>query len=179
MFYRRFAIILLASVLGMANFPLLGASSSREAGFVNTNPPKAVPAFSFEDEKGRSIDFRDFHGRYVLLNLWDTTCAPCVTEMPKLDQLSDALGDKRFAVIALNEDHAGADIVRLFYKRHAIKNLPVYIDGSGRAPFVLHARGLPTTILLDPQGMEIARLEGAADWTSPSMIEFLQSKARP
>src|SRR5262249_250977 len=117
-----------------------------------------------------------FHGRYVLLNIWATTCGPCISEMPALNELSKKLDPKKFAIVALAEDHDGASAVKTFYQRHKIDRLKIFSDTNGRAPFVLDTRGLPTTLLIDPQGQEIARLEGAADWTHETMLNFLKTR---
>jgi thiol-disulfide isomerase/thioredoxin len=176
MFYRFFAIFLFFLLLatGVSNRVF-----AEEGSFVSIDPPQPAPPFTFEDGEGRTLDLKDFRGRYVLLNLWETTCAPCVSEMPKLNALSQQLDHKAFAVIALAEDHDGSGAIRLFFQRHSIDHLPVYSDSTGQAPFILHARGLPTTFLIDPHGMEIARLEGAADWLKASLISYLQTQPPP
>lgn len=174
MFRRFFAILLFAALTS-----LTGLVHGQEKGFVALNPPQPMPAFVFEDEKGRTHDLKDFHGHYILLNLWSTSCVPCAAEMPTLNALSKKLDSGKFAIIALDEDHEGRIAARSFFKGHNIDHLTIYDDPSGRAPFVLHTRGLPTTYLIDPNGAVIARLEGAADWTQESMLSFLDTYARP
>jgi thiol-disulfide isomerase/thioredoxin len=167
-----FAIFLFAALAGFAGFAAYGQTPK---GFVAVDPPKPMPPFVFEDEKGRALDLKDFRGRYVLLNIWSTSCVPCESEMPTLNALSKQLDGSKIAVIALAEDHDGRAAARVFFKRHSIDHLSVYDDPSGRAPFILHTRGLPTTFFIDPQGAEIAQLEGAADWTQDAVIAFLKS----
>jgi thiol-disulfide isomerase/thioredoxin len=178
MFYRFFAIFLFTALLGVAGFGFWPSAHSEDRGFAPIDPPQPAPMFTFEDVEGCALDLKDFRGRYVLLNIWETSCAPCVSEMPKLNALSKKLDPKVFTIIALSEDHDGS-AAWLFFKRHDIDHLPVYHDDSGQAPFILHARGMPTTLLIDPHGMEIGRLEGAADWTQNTMVSFLQSQAAP
>ena len=98
--------------------------------------------------------------------------------MPTLNVLSKKLDSAKWAIIALNEDHDGRDIAAGFFKHRDIDHLAVYVDPSGRAPFVLHTRGLPTTLLIDPLGREIARLEGPTDWSTDEMLAFLRDRAR-
>jgi len=176
MFRRCSAIFLFAALVVAATVGGMAAASGEDKSFVATDPPQPVSPFRFEDDKGRSLDLKDFRGRYVLLNLWAITCAPCVTEMPALNELSKKLDRRLFAVIALGEDRDGRDTVRLFYQRHGIDSLPVYDDPGGRAPFILHIRGLPTTLLVDPNGFEVARLEGAAEWANDAMVSFLEAR---
>jgi thiol-disulfide isomerase/thioredoxin len=179
MFYRAFAIFLFSALLGAAGTGFPSNAYSEGKGFVSVDPALPAPLFPFEDGEGRTFDLKDFRGRYVILNLWETSCAPCVAEMPKLNTLSKTLDHKSFVIIALDEEHDGSNAARIFFKRHDIDQLPIYTDTSGQAPFILRARGLPTTFLIDPHGMEIARLEGPADWTEKTMVSYLQTQPPP
>ena len=77
------------------------ALASGTVGFVPTNPPRPVPPFTFEDEKGQAHDLKEFRGRTILLNLWATWCGPCAEEMPALNDLGKKLDGKRFAILAV------------------------------------------------------------------------------
>lgn len=169
---RFFAITLFAGCLAAA---LPAWAEDFAAHFTPTSPPVAVPLFSFNDALGRTMDLRDFKGHYVLLNLWATWCSPCVKEMASLDALQGQIGG-RINVLALTEDHDGLGAAQAFYKRHKLSHLPVFVDTAGEAPYILHTRGLPTTIFIDPNGMEIGRIEGEADWDDPSTVTFLESQ---
>ena len=136
--------------------------------------PREVPELAFADAEGREVTLDDFRGRTVLLNVWATWCPPCVKEMPMLDALQAELGGEDFHVVALSIDRAGPDAVREFYDRTGVENLPLYIDESSRASAALGAFGLPATLLLDPQGREIGRLIGPAEWDAPEMVAFLR-----
>jgi thiol-disulfide isomerase/thioredoxin len=173
MFRRWRAISLLALLIG---FILPGYARAQDKSFVVIDPPQPIAPFLFEDEKGRTLDLKDFRGRYVLFNLWSTSCAPCIAEMPKLNEMSRKFDSKKIAVVALTEDHDGKAAAQSFFRRHKIDHLNIYADPTGRAPFVFDIRGLPTTILIDPQGMEVARLEGPADWTGEPMIAFIKTR---
>jgi thiol-disulfide isomerase/thioredoxin len=173
MFCRCCAIFLFAALIYAS---LARDACGQDGAFVVTDPAQPISPFQFEDDQGHPLDLKDFRGRYVLLNLWATSCAPCAAEMPTLNALSKKLDPQKFAVIALAEDHDGRDAARLFYNRHGIDHLPIYDDPSGRAPFILHIRGLPTTLLIDPNGCEVARLEGAAEWTGDSTLSFLETQ---
>jgi thiol-disulfide isomerase/thioredoxin len=178
--FRRFcAIALFILLAGIGAFGPALRAEDEKAGFVATNPAETLPSLSIEDEHGQTVDLKNLRGRYVLLNLWATWCGPCAAEMPALDSLRQKLDAKKFEVVALNEDRDGASVAPSFYKRHSIDHLAVYVDPHGRAPVMLHARGLPTTILIGPDGLEIARLEGETDWNSRDMVDYLGKLARP
>lgn len=135
---------------------------------------RALPALEFVDGAGRPRSLADFRGGVVVLNLWATWCTPCREEMPTLDALQAALGGPRFEVVALSVDREGAGVVRGFFDELGIEHLEVYVDTGMRAPGKLGVPGLPTTLVIDPEGREVARLIGPADWNSPGMRDYLR-----
>ena len=171
MFPRLFAIALFALVVT--------ASPARAEGFasryVTLDPPQPAPAVAFEDERGQSVSLADFRGRYVVVNLWATWCVPCVNEIPALSELQNQFVLQRLTVIAFAEDASGVSTVKAFYATHHIHHLTIYDDPTGRAPALFHARGLPMSYVIDPEGREIGRVEGDADWGSPDAVAFLEA----
>lgn len=132
--------------------------------------PRKLPEAGFTDADGATVTLADFHGRGVVLNLWATWCPPCVAEMPSLDRLARTLGQKDIVVLPLSSDRGGASVVRAFYDRLKLTELRIWLDPRGTAARTLGARGLPTTLLIGKDGLERARLEGEADWSSPVMV---------
>ena len=94
--------------------------------------------------------------------------------MPALDRLQAALGGPDFEVVTLSIDRGGIDVVRKFFADVGIRNLAMYLDGSGQALRALGALGLPTTLVIDREGQEIGRLIGPAEWDTPEMVEFVR-----
>lgn len=137
-------------------------------------PAAEVPDETFADGEGRERSLRDFQGKGVVLNFWATWCAPCVKEMPALDRLSALAGDA-FSVAALSSDREGASVVREFYRKNGIKNLPVLVDSKSRLVMKSGAKGLPTTLLIDPAGREVGRVVGPAEWDSGPVVAFLRA----
>ena len=136
--------------------------------------PKAMPELRFVDGAGKAHTLADFRGKVVLLNVWATWCEPCREEMPTLDRLQARLGGDHFQVVALSVDQQGASIARKFYDDVAIKALPLYVDPTAKAAFVLNAPGLPVTLLVDRSGREIGRHLGPVKWDAPEVVERLQ-----
>jgi len=152
---------------------ILLLSTPAHASFTPIDPPQKIPPLIFEDRGGKQHAVSDYKGEYVLLNIWASWCGPCVREMPSLDRLQQQANPQKLRVVTLSEDRDAED-VPIFYHRHNLTHLPVAIDSAGTAPTALHLTGLPTTLLIDPQGFEIARVEGEADWTAPDMLRYLQ-----
>jgi thiol-disulfide isomerase/thioredoxin len=103
-----------------------------------------------------------------VINLWATWCVPCVAEMPSLAALSATLAPDDIAVLPLSSDRGGADAVRAFYREHEISGLPILLDPKGTAARLWQVRGIPTSLIIDTKGLERARLEGSADWSTPA-----------
>ncbi len=136
--------------------------------------PKPMPPLSFLDGEGRRVDLDAFRDKLVLLNLWATWCGPCVKEMPALDNLQATLGGPGFQVVALSVDRGGKDQVEPFYRKTGVRSLDLYLDPASASMRALSLRGLPTTLLIDPEGRELGRVEGAVAWDSPEVVAFLR-----
>ena len=110
----------------------------------------------------------------VLLNVWATWCVPCRKEMPTLDRLQARLGGKDFLVIALSIDREGVAPVKRFYQELGLEKLAIYVDPSGKGSQALAIPGVPTTLLIDRQGREIARKMGPAEWDGQEMLSLVE-----
>ncbi len=135
--------------------------------------PEPVPALKFLDREQKERTLAEFQGKVVLLNLWATWCEPCIREMPSLERLQAALAGRDFTVLALSQDRGGLPLVEKFYQQHGLK-LDMFVDKTTTAARSLKARGLPTTFLIDAEGREIGRFEGAADWDAPEAVALLR-----
>jgi len=137
--------------------------------------PRPLPLLHFEDGAGAAMTLADFRARVVLLNIWATWCAPCRMEMPMLDRLQAKMGRPDFAVVPLSIDHRGRDVVARFYHDLGLSSLGIYVDRSGDAAYALEASGMPTTLLIDREGRELARVIGAAPWDDAAMVARIKS----
>ncbi len=162
---------LAAAGLIAASLPI-AAAQEPSRNFIIHEAPKTVVAIQFEDADGRARSLSDFRGKIVLLNIWATWCVPCRKEMPTLDRVQTALGGADFEVVALSIDR-GMDAVRKFFAEIGIQKLAMYLDSSAKATRQLGAVGLPTTLLIDREGRETARLIGPAEWDSPDIAAFI------
>ncbi len=167
------ALALLATGIAFLVFTMPSGSGQREsplilehARFTVAETPAALPATPFLDGKGAEITLEAFRGRPVLLNFWAKWCAPCVEELPSFDRFAATAkpGDPRVVLVetgkraTLNPAEDLAGIVKT--------PLEAFSDPDFRLMRALRISTLPTTILIDAEGREVARLEGTAAWDS-------------
>ena len=151
------------------------ASAPETAGKGVDRSHKGTPApkAGFDDPAGRKSSLKAFAGKPTLVNLWASWCAPCVKELPTLDQLARAQ-DGKLNVVAVSQDmdapHAS---VEAFLKTHKITTLKSYQDPNMSLSGALGAEVLPTSILYDSNGKEVWRFVGGEDWTSPEAARLL------
>ena len=171
---KKWHVAVIVGVIAVAAGAYVAIWQASTGPFGRMAGPKAIPELRFVDATGKAQTLADFRGKVVLLNIWATWCEPCREEMPTLDRLQARLGGDRFQVVALSVDQQGASLARKFYDEFAIKALPLYIDPTAKAAFVLNAPGLPVTLLVDRNGREIGRHLGAVKWDAPQVVERLQ-----
>jgi thiol-disulfide isomerase/thioredoxin len=140
---------------------------------------KKVPELAFQDASGQPKTLADWRGRTVLLNLWATWCVPCRQEMPALAELQNKLGGSDFEVVAVNIDTRDAEKPKAWLKEVGIQNLAYFADPTAKVfqdlKEVGKAFGMPTTLLVDPQGCEIATLAGPAEWASEDALRVIRA----
>jgi thiol-disulfide isomerase/thioredoxin len=162
---------------------LKGMARGEVAALAVNAAPKPPPVVSFTDADQQARTLADFKGRMVLVNLWATWCVPCREEMPALDKLQARFGGPAFQVVAINVDTRNADKPKAWLQQNGIRNLAYYADPTGKLLQVLqksgHAVGLPTTLLVDASGCEIALLKGPAEWASPDAVAFIEAALKP
>ena len=141
--------------------------------FIALDPKPPAPALAFTTRAGEAESLAAFRGRLVLVNLWATWCVPCVEEMPALDRLQAKLGAD-LVIFAISEDRQGAAAVEPFLAQHSIKNLAIELDPKSAASDAFGVQGLPSSFLIDGDGMIIGKLVGAAKWDEPAMLAILQ-----
>lgn len=167
---KLLAVLYTALVLG-ANAALAEGSDGMTKLTVH-EAPADLPEATFLDAEDGEHALSGFHGKWVVLNFWATWCAPCKAEMPSLDRLQAAMPDIAVLPVASGRNDVAA--IGRFYEEAAIAKLPVLRDPKGMLARQMGVAALPVTVVLNPQGQEVARLIGDAEWDSPAAIAALQ-----
>src|SRR3954470_4986542 len=141
--------------------------------------PLRLPDLAFEDADGKPKKLSDFRGKTVLVNLWATWCVPCRKEMPALDELQGKLSGPNFEVVAINIDTRDAEKPKTFLKDANLTRLGYFSDQKAKVfqdlKAIGRALGMPTSVLIDPQGCEIATIAGPAEWASEDALKLIRA----
>ena len=140
----------------------------------------AAPATSFLDADGKPVRIGDFRGKVVVVNLWATWCGPCKVEMPTLGKLQAHYPDKSALLVAAVSVDKNDDLNLAKAEIAANAPLTLFRDPGYKLAFSLkpRAEGFPTTLIIDRQGRERARMSGPADWNAPEVKALLDRLLR-
>lgn len=152
-----------------------GAAQAAQPELVFHDAPRPMPHGSFTDGAGKPIDIGAFAGKVVVMDFWATWCLPCRKEFPALERLQAQLGPQGLVVVPVSVDRKGMPAVDKFYDELGLHGLGKYLDDSRDFAQALGVRGLPTTLVIDAQGQEIARIEGPAAWDGQEIGDKLRA----
>ena len=136
--------------------------------------PGLAPPLRFADVQGRELTLADYRGHTLVVNLWATWCGPCIAELPSFAALVPRLQGSNVLILPISIDLTGTAVVQPFFARHGIRNLPILLNQDGSNLAALDSNGIPVSVVINPQGQLVARLDGAANWNTPETIAFLR-----
>lgn len=173
MSWFRFVVLYTALALGAnaasadtAALEALRTGSLTKLNFHRT--PTDVPEVTLPDLEDAPHSLSEFKGKYVLLNFWATWCPPCRKEMPALAALEKELGSDNFEVVTVAVGHNSVTGIKKFFEEIGVTDLTALRDPKQELARHMAVLGLPITVILNPEGQEIARLQGDAEWDSES-----------
>ena len=137
--------------------------------------PKKVNDIMFKNSEDTTIFLDDFKGKLVVINFWATWCAPCREEMPSLDILQSNKNLKDLIVLPINVGKENKEKAKKFFNELQIKNLKLYYDDSVKLANTFSLIGLPTTIFINKDGDEFARIIGSIDFGDQNFIKWLSN----
>ncbi len=129
----------------------------------------------FLDKNDKKINIKEFNGNLLLLNFWATWCAPCKEEMPSLDRLQVNQNLSNLKIFAINISQESKKKVDSFFEDLNIKNFDPYFDAPTTLAKTFTLRGVPTSILIDKDGKEFARIMGSIDFNDQIFINWLKT----
>lgn len=132
-----------------------------------------APDFSINADNGRAVTPANFGGKVLLLNFWATWCAPCVNEMPSLNQLQSRFRDRGLVVLGVSVDKDEA-AYRQFVNRFRLSFLTAR-DPEQKINNDYGTVQFPETYIINAQGRVIDKIIGEANWTEDKMVNHVQS----
>ncbi len=129
----------------------------------------------FLDRKNEKINLSDYKGNLILLNFWATWCAPCKEEMPSLDSLQAHEGLNNLKIFPINIGKDNTEKASKFFKNLKIKNLELFFDSPITLAKEIGLRGIPTSVLINKEGYEFARIIGSINFEDKKFINWLKN----
>ena len=178
---KLMSALLYTALLGLANTghaDVAAAEAMREGDMrklIFHSAPIASSDVPFISEDGNEMTLADYQGKHVVLNFWATWCAPCRKEMPHLSALQEAMGGDQMEVVTIATGRNPLPAMQRFLAEIEVDNLPLHTDARQSLARSLGVLGLPVTIILDPDGKEVGRMQGDADWSSENAMAIMRT----
>ncbi len=134
---------------------------------------KKYDLVTFLDSEKKQLNLSDYKGKLILLNFWATWCAPCKKEMPSLDLLQTHYKLNNLRIFPINVGQDSFEKSQAFFDDLKIKNLKIYFDTEITLAKKFGLRGIPTSILINKDGLEFAKIIGSIDFDDKKFIEWL------
>lgn len=137
-----------------------------------TYPIEVVP---FSNAKGEPVDFSQYKGKVIMVNMWATWCPPCVRELPAIKRLSSKFDNSQFEILPISIDFEGKKKVEPFLKELGMEGFTSYYDEKQSLAQVFPLDTIPATFILNKEGELIAFVRTFVDWDDKKAIELIQS----
>ena len=129
--------------------------------------------FSLSTLAGDTMGLSQFKGKVVFLNFWATWCGPCRAEMPSMEILYAAYREKGLEILAVNSGE-NRQQVQTFMREYGF-SFPALLDGDRKVSNAYGIQAIPTSYLIDRDGMIVARLVGSINWDTPEIFAAIES----
>ena len=136
--------------------------------------PKTHDNVIFLDKNDQKININEYNGKLLILNFWATWCEPCKEEMPSLDKLQANPELDKLKIFVINIGKENLDKANKFFLDLNIKNIQPYFDPPTTLAKTFSLRGVPTSILINKEGQEFARIMGSIDFEDKNFIDWIK-----
>jgi thiol-disulfide isomerase/thioredoxin len=170
----------LSSIAGFSNAAIM------ETGLMDFEPETETKAeaeepfdynFSIKDLQGNEVDFNQFKGKVVFINLWATWCGPCRAEMPSIQALYDSVKKDNIEFVMLSLDAPQSQHKISKYIDDKSFTFPIYVPGNG-LPEQLSVPSIPTTFVISKDGKIKTKKVGTARYNTRKFREYLIGLAK-
>ena len=134
---------------------------------------KKIENIEFINYKNQKVSLNNYKSNIIIINFWATWCTPCRDEMPSLDKIKSNKELKDIEILPINIGNEKLEKSKKFFEDLNINHLEIYLGSSIELSKKLNIRGLPTTILVDKNGYEFARIIGYIDFENKDLLDWI------
>ncbi|MFK5895223.1 MAG: TlpA disulfide reductase family protein [Pseudomonadota bacterium] len=163
------------SAIMLMLFMILNTQASEQPplthNFTAVIPPISIPNLKLQNMDEEDIDIKTLRGKVIIINFWATWCPPCRREMTSLEKLHLATKDNNVVVLAVN---IGEEIETAFSFVNSIEpspSFPILFDKDSSTMEQWKVRGLPTTYIINTQGLIVYKAIGGREFDHPEIIQ--------
>ena len=124
----------------------------------------------------KTVNLKDYRGRFVLLNFWATWCSPCLKEMPDFEKAYLQMGHDKLVVLAVGMGES-IEKIKAFSNKYGF-SFPLLADNKMEITKLYGVRNIPVTYMIGPDGVVLGRALGIRDWASPDLLAFIDSRLK-
>lgn len=147
-----------------------GAPQSAVAG----EPTEYVqsPELELKKLEGGTVKLSDYRGKWVFLNIWATWCPPCVYEMPAMEKFYQKFKSNNLVMLAVSVDDRDKkqDVIDFVLDKKL--TFDIFIDPENAVLKGFKTNSLPSTYIINPEGLIVSQAMGAREWMDPTVIEY-------
>lgn len=177
-------VVLILQFTGLlSSISYLAQSAVLKTGLRDVNTDETVKDekfdynFTIKDLNGNKIDFNEFKGKVIFLNIWATWCGPCRAEMPTIQRLYDKIPTGEniiFIMLSLDRDKDLAKVIK--YVKDKNYSFPAYMP-SGYLTEQLNVPSIPTTFVISKEGKILVKEVGTTNFDTRKFHQFLISES--
>jgi len=134
---------------------------------------KKISEISFKNEEDKNISLSEYENKLLILNFWATWCEPCKEEMPSLQNLQKNTSFKNLKILPINIGQEDKNTIKKFFSDLKIDTFEIFYDTDVKLAKKFALRGIPTSILIDKDGYEFAKIIGSIDFEDPKFVNWL------
>ena len=134
---------------------------------------KKISEISFKNEEDKTVSLSEYKNKLLILNFWATWCEPCKEEMPSLQNLQNNPNFKNLKILPINIGQEDKNSIKKFFLDVKINSFEIFYDSNVKLAKKFSLRGIPTSILINKDGYEFAKIIGSIDFEDPKFVNWL------
>ena len=134
---------------------------------------KKISEISFKNEADKNVTLSEYKNKLLILNFWATWCEPCKEEMPSLQNLQNNPNFKNLKILPINIGQEDKNSIKKFFSDVRINSFEIFYDSDVKLAKKFSLRGIPTSILINKDGYEFAKIVGSINFEDPKFVNWL------